>query len=588
MMKRDSTTLSAFSSCVRLAKLVRPYKVNFSLALFALFVGSATNLIFPEVIRRLLEPTVFPALLGNLHLVMIGLGLLFLLQGVAFFSRSYLFSSVGQRVFCDVREQLFQAVLSQDIPFFDHNRSGDLASRINSDAALVQEAVSTKFSVILRYGLQVILGVVLMLWMSWRMTLAIVVSVGAMLVFSAIFIKRLKAASREYQGALARLSAFASECFAGAKIVRSLAAQKDASDQFSTINGEVLARGERRTKIAALFSSGASAVLNLLLLAVLWFGIHLVLQGELPLNSLVAFVLYGTIVAVSFSFLISAYSELMQSLGGLERVFELIDGPGGSDDLVSTRRTQALQGSVSLEMNDLTFAYPLRPEMTVLHGVHLRIQPGKTTALVGPSGSGKSSVVQLLLDFYRPRAGEILVNGQPLSSLDEGTLRDSLAWVSQEPHLFGFTIYQNLMFGNRVSSREQLLKLMPQWRFLDFIEALPQGIDTLLGEGGAHLSGGQRQRIAIARALLRRPSVLILDEATSGLDSDTELQVLEAVRAWLPESAVLLISHRLATVQRADITYVMHEGEILQYGRHEELRVVDGLYKQYVERQTLQ
>jgi ATP-binding cassette subfamily B protein len=587
-MKRNSNKLSALSSCSRLVKLVKPYKAQFCLGLLALLVGSATNLVFPEVVRRILEPSVLRACIGNLHLVMLGLGLLFLLQGVAFFSRSYLFSTVGQRVFRDVREQLFRAIISKDVLFFDRHRSGDLASRINSDAALVQEAVSTKFSVILRYGVQVILGVILMLWMSWRMTLAIVTSVAAMLVFSTMFIKRLKAASGEYQGALARLSAFASECFAGAKVVRSLAAQGDASAQFSTINGEVLSCGERRIEIAALFSSGASAVLNLLLLAVLWFGIHLVLQGDLPLNALVAFVLYGTIVAVSFSFLISAYTELMQSLGGLERVFELIDRPGVPDGLGEIQRTQILQGPVSLEIENLTFAYPLRPEMTVLQGVNLLIRPGKTTALVGPSGSGKSSVVQLLLDFYRPTAGEILANGKVLSSLDESSIRDCVAWVPQEPQLFCFTIYENLVFGNSGSSRQQLLELLPQWRFLDFVEALPQGMDTLLGEGGAQLSGGQRQRIAIARALLRKPAVLILDEATSGLDSDTEVQVLEAVRTWLPHSAVLLISHRLATVQRADITYVIHNGEIRQYGTHEELRGVEGLYKQYVERQTLQ
>lgn len=317
--------LSTRASLLRLISLLQPYRFQFLCALVALFIGSATNLVFPEIVRRVLEPSVFAVILTKLSLVMGALSLLFVLQGIAFFSRSYLFGIVGQRVFSDVRKRLFRAIVSKDIRFFDSNRSGDLASRINSDAALVQDAVSTKLSVILKYGLQVALGVVLMLWMSWRMTAAIVVNVLAMMAVSAVFISKLKGASRAYQTALARLMAFASECFSGARIMRSLAAERDARAQFEGINGDVLANGERRTVIAAAFSSGASAVLNLLLLAVLWYGIHLVLTEELPLNDLAAFVLYGAIVAVSFSFLVSAYAELMQSLGGLERVFELIE-----------------------------------------------------------------------------------------------------------------------------------------------------------------------------------------------------------------------------------------------------------------------
>jgi ABC-type multidrug transport system fused ATPase/permease subunit len=559
----------------------------FLCALVALFVGSATNLVFPEIVRRALEPSVFPALLAQLHLLMGALALLFTVQGAAFFSRSYLFGLVGQRVFHDVRERLFRAIVSKDIRFFDRNRSGDLASRINSDAALVQEAVSTKLSVILRYGLQVAFGVVLMLWMSWRMTAAIVVSVLAMMALSAVFIKKLKTASRSYQSALARLMAFASECFSGAKIMRSLAAENDARNQFQAISRNVLECGERRTAIAAAFSSGASAVLNLLLVGVLWYGIHLVLIQELPLNDLAAFVLYGAIVAVSFSFLVSAYADLMQSLGGLERVFELIEGGDRADTPTNYPRTEVRAKSVHVELNHVSFSYPDRPDAQVLDRISLQLLPGQTTALVGPSGSGKSSIVQLLLSFYSSNSGDILIDGRPLSSLSEQEIRTSVAWVPQEPHLFGFTIYENLMFGNRVSSREQLLKVLPKWEFLDFIETLPEGTDTVLGEHGAQLSGGQRQRIAIARALLRKPSLLILDEATSGLDSDSEAQVLAAIRAWLPESTVLLISHRLATVQSADVTYVMHEGRILQHGTHEQLRSAEGLYKQYVTRQAL-
>lgn len=589
-LKRDlvaESRVSTFSSLVRLVQLLRPYRLKFVCALLALFIGSAINLVFPEVIRRALEPRVFPVLLDNLHLLMGALGVLFAVQGLAFFCRSYLFGMVGQQVFHDVRDRLFRAIVAKDMGFFDHNRSGELASRINSDAALVQDAVSTKLSVILRYGLQVVLGVALMLWMSWRMTAAIVVSVLVMMVVSAGFLGKLKKASRSYQSSLARLVAFASECFSGAKIMRALAAESDARDKFTAINRDVVESGERRTAIAAAFSSGASAVLNLLLLAVLWYGIHLVLVQELPLNDLAAFVLYGAIVAVSFSFLVSAYAELMQSLGGLERVFELERGLIAVDSPSQGVQIEARTSPLPIELKNVSFSYPDRSDVRVLDDISLRLLSGKTTALVGPSGSGKSSIVQLLLSFYSPDAGEIVVDGCSLASLSEAELRSSIAWVPQEPHLFGFSIYENLIFGNRTCTREQLLDMVSNWEFLDFVRTLPEGIHTPLGEHGTQLSGGQRQRIAIARALLRKPGLLILDEATSGLDSESEARVLSAIRAWLPDCTVLLISHRLATVQSADVTYVMHEGRILQHGTHEELRNSDGLYKQYAARQAL-
>jgi subfamily B ATP-binding cassette protein MsbA len=579
--------VSTFSSIVRLVQLLRPYRLKFVCALLALFIGSAINLVFPEVIRRALDPEVFPLLLDKLHLLMGALGVLFAVQGVAFFIRSYLFGMVGQQVFHDVRGGLFRAIVSKDIRFFDRNRSGELASRINSDAALVQEAVSTKLSVILRYGLQVVLGVALMLWMSWRMTAAIVMSVLVMMAVSAAFLGKLKRASRSYQSALARLTAFASECFSGAKVMRALAAESDARRKFTAINRDVLECGKRRTSIAAAFSSGASAVLNLLLLAVLWYGIHLVLIKELPLNDLAAFVLYGAIVAVSFSFLVSAYVELMQSLGGLERVFELLEGITEADSTQQGTQVERHTVPLSVELQEVSFSYPDRADVRVVDCVSLSLLPGKTTALVGPSGSGKSSIVQLLLSFYSPDSGEIMIEDRSLSSLSESEIRSSVAWVPQEPHLFGFSIYENLVFGNRTCTSEEILETALKWEFLDFVRALPEGIHTTLGEHGTQLSGGQRQRIAIARAMLRKPRLLILDEATSGLDSESEARVLATIRAWLPNCTVLLISHRLATVQGADVTYVMHEGRILQHGTHEELRRAEGLYKQYATRQAL-
>ncbi len=559
------------------------------MALIALFLGSGINLLFPEVVRRVLAPGAFAWASHHLGTITAALAALFIVQGTAFYFRSFYFGVVGQRVFSEVRARLFKAITHKDIPFFDENRSGDLTTRLTSDAALVQDAVSIKLSVIVRYGVQVVLGVVLMAWMSWQLTIALVASVFVMVATSSLFIKSLKAASRQYQSALATLTAFAAECFSGAKILRALAAQRDATAQFDRLNATALAAAEKRTAISAAFSSGASLLLNLLLLLVQWYGISLVLTDRLPLNDLAAFVLYGAIVAVSFSFLIGAYTELMQSIGGLERVFELLDfeaKDSHSREGVTLPLLQRQQGP-TIRFEDVTFAYASRPDVKVLSHLSLVIDGGKKTAIVGPSGSGKSSIVQSILAFYPVAAGRITIGARDLLQLSEEELRATIAWVPQEPHIFGFTIYENLIFGNPHAERADVLSVIASWGFMDFLATLPLGIDTPLGEQGTQLSGGQRQRVAIARSLLRKPSVLILDEATSGLDSETEESVLQTVTSYLPETTLLIISHRLATVYRADKILVIEAGRLVEQGTHAELRDQAGLYSQYVGRQAL-
>jgi ABC-type multidrug transport system fused ATPase/permease subunit len=571
---------------VQLLRLVSPYKMRFCIALCSLGIGSGINLLFPEVVRRALEPTNLSWIAENLGSLTALLAGLFAVQGLAFFARSYLFGTIGQEVYADLRKQLFEAVLAKEILFFDRNRSGDLASRINSDAALVQEAVAVRLSVIIRYGLQVVVGVILMTWMSWQLSLAIVASVLVMVGISGVFIRSLKAASRRYQTELAKLSSFAAECFSGAKILRSLGAQSDVAARYRQTNQAVLRAGSTRVAISSSFSSGASLLLNLLLLLVLWYGIHLVLTQSLPVNELAAFVLYGGIVAVSFSFLVSAYTELMQGLGGLERVFELVEGAqriAEPEDGVGGKIASSLEVSIS----HVNFAYPDRPEIQVLRDFSCHLAPGSITALVGPSGSGKSSIVQLLLNLYQPQGGVISINGESLTALPEESLRASIAWVPQEPELFGFSVFDNLILGNQTLLRDEILKTVRAWEFLDFIAPLEHGIDTVLGEHGTLVSGGQRQRIAIARALLRKPALLILDEATSGLDSQTEAKVMATIRSYIPNATVLVISHRLATVQGADTIYVINEGRVFERGTHAELIHHDGIYNSYVTQQAL-
>lgn len=591
------------SSLRRLLSLTYPYRALFLTGMVALAVGSGVNLLFPEIVRRLLRPEAFDYLVTHQGYIVLCVVALFIAQGTAFFVRSYLFGLLGQRVYADLRRELFQSLLKREISFFDTNRSSDLATRINSDAALVQEAVSVKLSVIARYGIQVVVGTLLMLAMSWKLTVALVLSVLVMVTVSMLFVRSLKRASRVYQAELAAFTSFASECFSGVKVVRALGALESLAATAQKLNDTTRKAGERRGLWSASFSSGASAILNVLLLSVAWYGLSLVGYGSLPFNELAAFALYGAIVAVSFSFLISAYAELMQGLGGLERVFELLSDsrPDNASHEVglepfATRKQERvsvkLNQYVGVECKNVYFAYPDRADRTILDDLSLEIQAGLTTALIGPSGCGKSTLIQLLCGLYTINSGSIVVSSDgeraDLREVSEDDLRAAIAWVPQDSTLFGFSIFDNLALGNSDLTREELSKILHRWEFLDFIAPLESGIDTVLGERGTLLSGGQRQRLAIARALIRKPALLILDEATSGLDSQSEESVMRAIREYIPRATIIIISHRLATVSRADRIYVMSEGRVVECGSHQELSRSDGIYKRYAERQALQ
>lgn len=584
MNSEQSRSTGAMTSLGHVVTLLRPHSGRIALALLALLVGSGINLVFPEVVRRALNPDLFPAVLENLPLFFGLLAALFAIQGGAFFVRSLIFGLLGQQVYADVRERLFRSVIGREIAFFDRHRSGDLASRLNSDAALVQDLVSVKLSVILRYGVQVLFGTALMAWMSWQMTVAIVASVICMVIVSGAFVRSLRAASRRFQNTLADLTGFAGESFAGAKVIRALGAETNARESFTARSSEVLRAGQGRVRISAAFSSGASLLLNILLLGVVGYGVSLVVDARLPISDLAAFALYGSIVAISFTFLVSAYSEVAQSLGGLDRVFELFD-EGRHDDELMTEIISHKGPRLSLK--EVSFAYPGRSESVVLDKLSLEIEPGSLVGIMGPSGAGKSSIVQLLLKFYEPTSGSILINDRPLSDVSNNELRAKVAWVPQEPLLFGVSILENLTLGRAGLSRDDVEAHIKEWEFLDFIWDLPGDLSMVLGEHGTTLSGGQRQRIAIARALLRAPQLLFLDEATSGLDSELEDKALSVIRRVLPNSTIVVVSHRLSSIRGADTIFMINEGRVTEQGTHNELKNAAGLYHHYVQRQAV-
>ncbi|MFM1848633.1 MAG: hypothetical protein RL417_2107 [Pseudomonadota bacterium] len=570
----------------RLLALVRPHRLIFFVAMCGLALGSGVNLLLPEVIRQLIDGPYAALLRENQRLVGAALIGIFALQASGFYLRSYFFGVIGQRVVAALRKQLVDSILGQEVTFFDERRTGDLISRLHADTQLIQDTVSIRLSILVRYALQVVVGIGLMVWISPQLTLAIIVLVPLLVFFSIFLGRKLRRLSRAQQSELGEATTVAEEAFTAIRVVKAFARELFEARRYERVNARVLDLGERRTAVSAFFSSFVSFLMNGCIVLVLLYGLSIVGAGELSTGDLTAFLLYGVIVAVSFAFIASTWSEMMQSAGAAERIFEILDlTPSLGVAIGAPARLTEWRGDV--EFSAVSFSYPTRPTVPVLDEVAFTLAPGESTALVGPSGSGKSTIVSLLLGFYRPAKGEIRCGGHDLATLSLDELRRQIAIVPQEPQLFATTIAENLRYGKETASDTELAQACAQANILEFIESLPEGFDTPVGERGVQLSAGQKQRLVIARAMLKDPVLLILDEATSALDSENEYLVQKALASLLENRTALIIAHRLSTIKNCDRLLVIEHGRIVQSGTHESLSRGPGLYSQLVSRQEL-
>ncbi len=572
--------------------LVKPHRKAFACALVALAVGSGINLAFPQIIRFALNTDALPQILTHPFWACGALAALFAIQGLSFYYRALLFAVIGQRAVADLRTRLFNSLLARSVEFFDLNRSGDLVSRLTADTAQIQDAVSIKLSVLIRYGLQVLVGIGLMLFLSPKMTAALVLGLPLLVGISMVLGKRLKAVSKAQQKALGTITTVAEEVFSGNRIVKAFSRERSEAERFRNHNQEALSLGIRRSEIASFFASFVNFLMNVFLVLVVFYGLMLVQSSSLSVGDLTAFLMYAAIVAVSFAFLIGAYTEFVQAVGGSERVFDLLQGHvliGDKSDasLLPAAPSAPSSSPVRVEFESVSFAYPSRAETPVLKEVSFTLEPGSFTALVGPSGAGKSSIVHLLLGFYFPQKGVIRVDGTPLSEESVQTARAKMSFVPQDAQLFGVSLADNLRFGNPLATNSELEKLCDEVALGELIRGLPEGLATLPGDRAVQLSGGQKQRFALARALTRDPGLLILDEATSSLDGETEQVIQNFLATRVKGKTMLVVAHRLATVQHSDQILVLDRGVIVQRGRHEELSRVPGLYRSLVERQEL-
>jgi ATP-binding cassette subfamily B protein len=564
---------------IRLAlRMIKPYRKQALGALVALVVTAGITLSMGQGIRLMVDQgfmTRSPELLNE----SIGLFMLLIVAlAIGTFSRFYLVSWIGERVVADLRRQVFDHLVHLHPGFYENNRSSEIQSRLTADTTLLQSVIGSSLSMFLRNALMVIGGVILLFFTNPKLTSIVVVALPLVVAPILIFGRRVRSLSRESQDRVADVGSYVSEALGQIKTVQAYNHQeqdkrrfaKTAEDAFETARKRILQRSWLITLVIVLVL-GAVAVM-------LWVGGMDVIAGRISGGELAAFVFYSLIVGSAFGTLSEVIGEMQRAAGAAERITELLQArseiTAPAADLLQL--PERISGRLALE--NVTFAYPSRPERNAIDGLTLAIEPGETVALVGPSGAGKSTMFDLLLRFYDPQQGRVLVEGLPAERLDPLDLRRCFAWVSQTPALFFGSVEDNIRYGNASATIEQVEAAARIAHAHAFIQQLPQGYQTHLGDSGMGLSGGQRQRLAIARALLADAPILLLDEATSALDAQSEHLIQQALPTLMKGRTTLVIAHRLATVQNADRIAVIDQGRLVAIGTHQQLIASNPLY----------
>jgi ATP-binding cassette subfamily B protein len=579
-----AAAMNRFSGLNLLGPYLRPYRSRVILAALSLMVAAGTVLAFGACLRALIDRGFAQGRPDILNYALASLLVVAVVMAIASGARFYLVSWLGERVVGDLRRDLFAHVIRLGPAWFEVKRSGDVMSRISSDAQLIEQVVGSSASVVMRNILMCIGGVVMLVVTNPKLALLVLAIVPLVVAPIVLFGRRVRALSREAQARMADMVSEGGETLDAVRTVQAFAQEERASQRFGEATEKAFEAARRRIAKRAVMTTMVIFIVFAAVGVLLWMGGHDVLSGRISAGDLSAFVFYAVLVASSGGSISENIGDLQRAAGAAERLAELHAEPPA---IVETQQPKTLpvplQGSVRFE--HVAFRYPTRPEALALEQFDLAVAPGETVAIVGPSGAGKSTVFNLLLRFYDPEAGRIAIDGVDIRDLRFADLRGALAIVPQEPMLFTASVADNIRYGRPDAGDAEVRAAAEAASALGFIEALPQGFATHLGTRGVRLSGGQRQRIAIARALLRDPTILLLDEATSALDAESELAVQQALDRLMVGRTTLVIAHRLATVQKADRIVVVDQGRVVDIGRHADLVRRDGLYQRLADLQ---
>ena len=584
--EEDKKKLSgqALRRASRLFGFVKPYWRYYAIGFLFLGLSTATTLSFSLIIREVTNvldgksPYTLNQIIGFFVAVLAG-------QAVFSFFRIYYFAQVSERSMADIRRAVYDKMVSLPITFFEQRRVGELTSRLSSDVTQLQDVLSITLAEFFRQIATLIFGTAAILYLSWKLTLFMLATFPLLIVSALFFGRFIRKLSKQAQDELANASVVVEETLQAINVVKAFTNERYESNRYSMALGRMVHIALRSATYRGAFVSFVITALFGSIVGVLWYGGNLVLQHEMNLADLITFLFLMAFIGGSVAGMGDMYAQIQRTIGASERILDILEETP-EVDLAKAPATLSAPIDGDIVFDDVHFSYPTRSDIEVLKGVSLRVKSGQKIALVGQSGAGKSTIVQLLMRYYPLAEGQIMVDDRAISTYDITNLRQHIAIVPQEVMLFGGTIDENIRYGKPDATAEEINEAARRANALEFINSFPEGLATIVGERGVKLSGGQRQRIAIARAILKDPAILILDEATSSLDAESERLVQDALDELMQNRTTIIIAHRLATIRQVDQIYVLRDGQIAEQGTHDELATLpNGMYANLVKLQ---
>lgn len=571
----------SFRRGIRIFSYVLPYKFKFLIGLGFLVLSSLTFMVFPLLTGKLVDSSTGNAdwFLEDIDLIALGLFAVILAQGIFSFFRVYFFAQVSENAVADIRRDLYSKFMMLPIAFYEKRRVGEITSRITTDVAQVQDAMSITLAELFRQITTLLVGIIIILWTSIKLSMFMLATFPVLVALTLVFGRKIKSLSKKTQDELANTNVIVEETLQAINTVKAYT-----NENFEI--GRYRSSLDKAVKTALSAANYRGAFISFIIIGlfggiilVIWYGATLVQNGDLTIGELISFIIYTVFIGASVGGLGELYGKIQSALGATERIQEILAETEEATDksLRPLSEIRRVRGDISY--NQVAFSYPTRPDIQVLRDINFSIRSGEKIALVGPSGAGKSTIVQLLLRLYDVSHGSIVVDGHNIRNMSLTELRANVGIVPQEVLLFGGSIRENIAYGRPEASEEEIIMAARKANAYDFISSFPEGLDTLVGERGIKLSGGQRQRVAIARAILKNPAILVLDEATSSLDSESEHLVQQAMDELMKNRTTIVIAHRLATIRKVDKILVIDGGEIVEEGSHELLSMNDnGIY----------